>query len=230
MTTDLDPGRAIDRDALAERLCETVRWLGGRGWSPATSGNFSARLDSDPVRALITSSGVDKQALRPEQLMVVDADGGPAPGETLKPSAETLLHTRLYRRDPRIGCVLHTHSVWNTLVGQHYLLHEPLDLRGFELQKGVRGISTHESTIRVPIVPNSQDMSELADRMEELRAREAGLDGAAAPCAAFLIAGHGLYTWGFGSGPAAIAEARRHIETFEFLFECVGRRTPFRPY
>ena len=203
-----------DRQTVAATLCATVRSLGARGFAPATSGNFSAVLERDPTRLLITSSGVDKSELRVDQLMVVDADGRPAEGETLRPSAETLLHTALVARDASIGCVLHTHSVWNTLVGMHFASRGRLLLGGFELQKGLTGVTSHEERIPVPVVANSQDMPDLAHRMI------AALD-AEPEARGFLIAGHGLYTWG-----ADVATAKRHVDTFEFLFECIGRSTP----
>jgi methylthioribulose-1-phosphate dehydratase len=208
-----------ERARLATELCVAVRWLAGRDLAPATSGNFSVVLGLDPTRLLITSSGVDKRELVEDQLLVVDGEGAPVAGESLRPSAETLLHTRLVaRRGLEIGCVLHTHSVWNTLVGQHWLARGSLRISGFELQKGIAGRTTHQDALDLPIVANHQDMTVLADWMD--RALDQAPD---AP--GFLIAGHGLYTWG-----RTVAEARRHVESLEFLLECIGRRTAFRPY
>jgi methylthioribulose-1-phosphate dehydratase len=84
--------------------------------------------------------------------------------------------------------------------------------------KGLEGITTHDTHEDVPIFANTQDMRELSAR---IRGRFAGLDFAAPgrpPVHGFLIARHGLYTWG-----RDLAEARRHIEIYEFLFECVAR-------
>ena len=136
-----------------------------------------------------------------------------------KPSAETLLHTTLAAGDPELGCVLHVHTVWNTLLGERFCEAGGFRIRGYEMQKGLRGVTTHEADVWVPVLPNDQDMRPLADRVRELMAEEReGNVG-------FLLAGHGLYAWG-----RTIAEAKRHIEIYEFLFEVVGRRTALAPF
>ena len=93
-----------------------------------------------------------------------------------------------------------------------------LRIEGYEMLKGLEGIATPATTEEVPIFANTQDMAELS---EEIRGRFAALDFSAPgrpPVHGFLISGHGLYTWGRN-----LAEARRHIEIFEFLFECTAR-------
>lgn len=210
-----------DRTAAGE-LCRTISGFHARGWCLGTSGNFSVRLEGshrqagEPLRLLITPSGLDKGRLKPEDLLVVGADGEPVGGAAGKPSAETLLHTTAALH-AGAGATLHTHSVAATLLGEHYLPAGGLTISGYEMLKGLAGIDSHEAEVRVPVLPNSQDMRELAGRMCEELARHQGLTG-------LLLAGHGLYTWG-----ATLDEARRHVEIFEFLFECVARRTSFAP-
>src|SRR4051812_18738239 len=92
---------------LAEEIIVNVRELALAGLTPATSSNFSRRLDER--HAAITVSGRDKGRLVEDDIMVVDLDGQ-AVGDARRPSAETLLHAQLYRRFAEIGCVLHTHS------------------------------------------------------------------------------------------------------------------------
>lgn len=189
----------------AHALAETARFLAARGWTPATSSNFSAR-PSVPGCLAISRSGVDKHAFGPEHVIAVDFDGGVLEPPGAKPSAETLLHTMLYARDPEIGAVLHTHSAAATVLSMTAASDE-IAIEGFELLKGFRGIETHAHVERVPVFPNSQDMGTLS---EAVAARlEDGTHG-------YLIAGHGLYTWG-----RDLAEARRHVETFELLFDCL---------
>lgn len=189
--------------ALAEALIEAGRCFSARGWVPATSGNFSARLDDGT--ALITVSGRHKGRLTPDDLMCVDAAGrSRTPG--CRPSAETGLHLQLYARDPAIGAVLHTHSVAATVLST--LVHDALVLHDLEVLKAFPGIDTHQSSVRVPVLPNDQDIARLA----EGAARALDRDPA---CCGYLIAGHGFYTWG-----ATVADAVRHVEAFEFLFEC----------
>jgi methylthioribulose-1-phosphate dehydratase len=195
-------------EPVAAELVEVVRRIHARGFAPGTSGNFSAALGD--ARLLITASGVDKGRVEAEQLVVVDAAGKVVAG-TGAPSAETALHVEIVRARGA-GAVLHVHTVWNTLLSQRFLPDGAVTITGFEMLKGLRGVTTHEHTERVPVVPNAQDMGRLgADAQVALADNPA--------CHGFLIAGHGLYTWG-----ADLTEAYRHVEIFEFLFEVVGRQ------
>jgi methylthioribulose-1-phosphate dehydratase len=192
------------RAALTRQIIEAGRFLYGRGWSPATSSNYSARLSAS--QALLTVSGKHKGQLGEDDVLATDMDGHSLePGK--KPSAETLLHTQIYRCRPHIGAVLHTHSVNATVLsrltpGEHLLLED------YELQKAFAGVSTHEGQILVPIFDNDQDIARLAAKVQPW------LD-AHPECPGYLIRGHGLYTWG-----AQMSDALRQIEAFEFLFEC----------
>jgi methylthioribulose-1-phosphate dehydratase len=189
---------------LADQLISNVRELAQLGWTPATSSNFSARLDER--HAAITVSGRDKGRLVEDDIMVVDFDGL-AVGSDHRPSAETLLHTQLYRRFADVGCILHTHSRSQTVASRLFATAGYVRLEGFELLKAFRGNETHETAIDVPVLPNSQHMPTLAARVESL------LD--TGPMWGYLIDGHGLYAWG-----RDMAEARRHLDAFEFLLGC----------
>jgi len=189
---------------LAQLLIGNVRELAQSGWTPATSSNFSHRLDDQ--HAAITVSGRDKGRLVEDDIMVVDFDGRPV-GRQLRPSAETLLHTQLYRRYPEIGCVLHTHSPVQTVASRLYAGQGHIRLEGYELLKAFEGNRTHEMAIEVPVFANTQDMDVLAAQVDALLDKQ-GMWG-------YLIDGHGLYAWGRN-----MAEARRHLEAFEFLFHC----------
>jgi methylthioribulose-1-phosphate dehydratase len=196
-----DPARLRE---LAQRLIAGIRELAQAGWTPATSSNFSHRLDDR--HAAITVSGRDKGRLVEDDIMVVDFDGK-AVGSDHKPSAETLLHTQLYRRFADIGCVLHTHSKVQTIASRLFAGAGVVRLEGYELLKAFHGNDTHEAAIDVPVLPNSQDMPALAAQVEALLDRQC-LWG-------YLIDGHGMYAWGRN-----MAEARRHLEAFEFLLGC----------
>ena len=189
---------------LAGELIVNVRELAALGWTPATSSNFSRRLDGR--HAAITVSGRDKGRLVEDDIMVVDFDGR-AVGSDHRPSAETLLHTQLYRRFPEIGCVLHTHSKVQTIASRLFAGAGKVRLEGYELLKAFYGNDTHEAAIDLPVLANSQDMPELAARVEALLDTQC-LWG-------YLIDGHGIYAWG-----RDMAEARRHLEAFEFLLGC----------
>ena len=196
-----DPARLRE---LAQLLIGNIRELAQAGWTPATSSNFSHRLDDR--HAAITVSGRDKGRLVEDDIMVVDFDGQ-AVGRPLRPSAETLLHTQLYRRFPDIGCVLHTHSPVQTVASRLYAGAGHVRLAGYELLKAFHGNSTHEAAVDVPVFPNTQDMDVLAAQVDALLDRQAMWG--------YLIDGHGLYAWG-----RDMAEARRHLEAFEFLLGC----------
>ena len=187
---------------LADEIIANVRELAQAGWTPATSSNFSRRLDER--HAAITVSGRDKGRLTPEDIMVVDFDGQ-AVGTAHRPSAETLLHTQLYRRFPEVGCVLHTHSLVQTVASRLFAGAGQVRLEGYELLKAFHGNTTHQTTMSVPVFANTQDMPTLAAQVDALLDRH--------PLWGYLIDGHGLYAWG-----RDMAEARRHLEAFEFLF------------
>lgn len=172
-----------------------------QGWCPATSSNFSQRLDQ--ARCAITVSGRDKGDLRERDIMQVDMQGQSLDGQ--KPSAETLLHTQLYRRDERIGAVLHTHSVKATLVSMQ--AEGPVTWQGLELLKAFRGTDSHEDSLSIPVFDNTQDIAALADQVE----RWMSVHGTGV---GYLIRGHGMYTWG-----SNMAETLRHLEALEFLLD-----------
>lgn len=195
-----------------------------RCWSLGTSSNYSVVLSRDPLELLVTASGKDKSALGRDDFVRVDAEGRVSDGSDRRSSAETLLHCTIADLIPSVGAVLHTHSVWGTLLSRSDLPAGRLRIDGYEMLKGLDGITTHATHEDVPIFANTQDMAELSDA---IRARFAGLDLAAPgrpPVHGFLIAGHGLYTWG-----RDLPEARRQIEIFEFLFECVARARTLPP-
>src|SRR5690554_2353938 len=191
-------------DSAAQQIIDAGQWIDAQGWCPATGGNFSVRLG--PERALITASGCHKGHLTPEQLLQVDLDGQPK-ASLLKPSAETLLHTRLYQLDHQIGAVLHTHSVASTVLSRLEQGHW-LSISGYEMQKSLSGNHTHDASIRIAILDNAQDMQALAAELSQRWQPEPLGWG-------FLVRGHGLYTWGHDMN-----EARRHLEGLEFLFAC----------
>ena len=195
---------SLTREHLSLEIIEAGRFLYGRGWSPATSSNYSTRLSAS--EALLTVSGKHKGQLGLDDVLATDMAGNSLePGK--KPSAETLLHTQLYSWRPDIGAVLHTHSV-NATVLSRLTQGDSIEFEDYELQKAFSGVSTHESRVLVPIFDNDQDIARLAAKVQPWL--EAHPD-----CVGYLIRGHGLYTWG-----ARMSDALRQIEAFEFLFEC----------
>lgn len=187
--------------ARAEELIEAGRFIHARGWVPATSGNFSARLDGGAIA--ITVSGRHKGMLSLDDIMQIDAEGCSLDGR--KPSAETLLHTSIYRRYPDVCSVLHPHSPNATLISR--LFCNELVLENYELLKALEGVTTHETKVVIPIFPNDQDISRLSLRVSDHIDQYGKIVG-------YIIAGHGFYTWG-----SSVKDALRHVEALEFLFD-----------
>jgi methylthioribulose-1-phosphate dehydratase len=196
--------------AAARAFQEMGRDFYARGWVLGTSGNFSAVVSEDPLTLAITASAVSKGAIRQRDVLLVDREGRPVRKGTPRPSAETLLHVAV-AETRGAGAVLHTHSVWSTILSERFASAGRLTLSGLEMLKGLEGIRTHEHTEWLPILDNDQDMPALARKVESLLARSADAHG-------FLLRGHGLYTWG-----EHLPQARRHVEIFEFLLEATGR-------
>lgn len=191
-----------------EAICATARWCSTRGWVPATSGNFSVRNGD---RVLITPSGCDKGTLQPGGLIEIDLEGRQVAGQG-KPSAEASLHTVVYRERAKAHAILHVHTIWNTLLSGQFAEAGYVSLDGYELLKGLSSVSTHIHEERVPIIENSQNYEKLSANLSTVLKEQAAAHGV-------LLSSHGLYTWG-----QSVAEARRHLEALEFLFEVEGRR------
>ena len=200
----------IGFDQAAAILCEIGREFYRRGWVFGTSGNFSARLSESPLRLAITSSGLDKGSLAPSDILEIDSDATVHRGDG-RPSAETSLHLVIVQ-ELGAGAVLHTHSIAGTLLSDRWAPEKGLAIEGYEMLKGLAGIATHEHREWVPILENSQDYAALSAELRLVLQRHP-------ECHGILLRRHGLYTWGRDT-----AEARRHVEILEFLFETEARR------
>ena len=190
-------------------MAEIGRGFYARGWVLGTSGNFSAVVARKPLRLAITSTGLDKGSLRPEQFLEMDETANVIRGNG-RPSAEALLHLAIVR-SVDAGAVLHTHSVWSTVLSGTHARHGGIALEGYEMLKGLAGVATHKHREWLPILENTQDMVELAGRVSRTLGQTPGIHG-------FLLQEHGLYTWG-----ESLAEAKRHVEILEFLMEVLVR-------
>jgi methylthioribulose-1-phosphate dehydratase len=200
----------------AERLVAVGRRFDARAWVSGTSGNFSVVLSREPLRLAITPSAAWKGQLDPAAILEIDEAGRCLSSQAGRPSAESSLHLEIVRsRGAR--AVLHTHSVWSTVLTDLDGTGEALAIEGYEMLKGLEGVTTHEHREWVPILENDQDMARLAGRVREVLADHPAAHG-------FLLRRHGLYTWG-----ADIDQAIRHVEILEFLLEAVGRRRTARP-
>ena len=199
---------------LATDLAQTGKNFYSRGWALGTSGNFSAVISREPLRLAITSTGLDKGKLRPVQFLEIDGVANVVRGKG-QPSAEALLHLAIVHC-MNAGAVLHTHSVWSTVLSSTHALQGGVALEGYEMLKGLEGVRTHRHREWLPILENSQDIIELAQRVSTTLRDLSGIHG-------FLVREHGFYTWG-----ASLQEAKRHVEILEFLMEVLVRSTPAR--
>jgi len=168
-------------------------------------------VSAEPLRLAMTPSGAFKGELTPGGIVEVDGDGKRVAGPSAaRPSAEARLHLEIARRRSA-GAVLHTHSIWSTVLSDRHASSQGLAIEGYEMLKGLAGVSTHAHHEWVPIIENDQDMDRLAAEVADTLDRH--------PAAhAFLLRRHGMYTWG-----DTLPEAIRHVEIVEFLLEVVGR-------
>jgi methylthioribulose-1-phosphate dehydratase len=187
---------------LAEELVEAGHILYGLGMVPATSGNFSARIEGN--RFAITVSGRHKGRMTTADIMEIDGAGRSRDGR--RPSAETALHLQIYRRFPDVHAILHPHSLYATLLSRH--VSEEIVLTDYELLKAFPGIDTHETRLHVPVFENDQDILRLAQIVEDYMESHQ-------PVHCYLIRGHGFYTWG-----ESVQAALKHVEALDFLFRC----------
>jgi methylthioribulose-1-phosphate dehydratase len=153
-----------------------------------------------PLVVAMSPSGQDKSTLFPEAFIRVGADGRPFAPDVRKPSDETALHLSLYELT-EVGAVCHghpPHAVALSLDHDHVIT-----VRGIEMQKAFAGTTTHACERRLPIIENSQDMTDLIRDLAIHRVPEVP---------AVIVRGHGVYAWG-----RSPAEAGRHLETVEWL-------------
>jgi methylthioribulose-1-phosphate dehydratase len=199
----------------ARALAAVGRRFYSRGWVLGTSGNFSVVLSHDPLQLAITASSLPKGGLAARDILRVDDRGTRIGRGSARPSAETLLHVAVARARGA-GAILHTHSVWSTILSGRHASHDGqagLVIEGFEMLKGLDGVGTHAHREWIPILENDQDMTRLSQGVAETLREHPSAH-------AFVLRGHGLYTWG-----RTLADAERHVEILEFLLEALGRRT-----
>lgn len=194
----------------AKQLAACGREFYRRNWVLGTSGNFSAVIKTKPLKLCITASGNDKGTLDGSHFLEIDENAQVLKGIG-KPSAETLLHLTIYNQRHAVS-ILHTHSVWGTILCENHAENGFLEIEGYEMLKGLAGVTTHLHTEKLPIIENSQDYTALSRVIENVLRENPD-------CHGVYLRRHGLYTWG-----SSIEEAKRHIEIFEFLFEVLGRQ------
>jgi methylthioribulose-1-phosphate dehydratase len=190
--------------SLPQELAKVIRLYNSKGWSPATSTNYSFKDEEDQI--WVSRSGIDKSEFQDSDFIKIDIDGN-STGEysKFKPSAEALIHCYIYKLFPETKVILHSHGINPVVLSS--LEHSEVRFDGYEIQKGFSGQLTHHSQIRIPIFDNSQEMSFFE---KEISYKKAHLEN---HC--FIIRKHGTYAWG-----TSLFEAKRHLETLDYLCEC----------
>jgi methylthioribulose-1-phosphate dehydratase len=207
-----EPDKAHLSKIIAD-LVATGKNFYSRGWVLGTSGNFSALISQQPLHLAITSTGLDKGSLMPDQFLEIDDAVNVIRGHG-HPSKEALMHLTIVRCT-NASVVLHTHSVWSTVLSSVYAYKSGITFEGYEMLKGLEGVQTHHHREWLPILENSQDMIELSQRAAITLREHYRIHG-------FLICGHGLYTWG-----SSVQQAKRHVEILEFLMEVLVRSAKY---
>jgi len=199
----------MSTQALKEQLAETIRHYNAKGWSPATSTNYSFKDQSGTI--WVSRSGIDKSQFQADDFITVDQNGvSTGEFEGMRPSAETLIHCVLYELFPETQVILHSHSVYPVVLSAQQ--EENVTFHGYEVQKGFDGVTTHESTLVIPVFDNTQDMLEFSQELRNSKAR--------IQHPVFIMRKHGTYAWGRN-----LFEAKRHLETLEYLCQCEFLRT-----
>jgi methylthioribulose-1-phosphate dehydratase len=194
---------------IANEITTLGKELYKKGWLYGTSGNLSAVVSKNPFTLAITPSGLDKGNLNPNQIIHVNSEGEVIFG-IYKPSSETPIHLIL-AKEMSAGAILHTHSVWSTVLSKSKPLTDSIELNGFEMLKGLSNVTTHLHKEIIPILENSQDMIQVSLEVSNLLQNNRNIHG-------FILRGHGLYTWG-----KDLNEAKRHLEVLEYLMEVLFR-------
>lgn len=183
-------------------LIDACQWMNDQRYSPATSGNYSLRIDAESI--YVSASGVDKGRMREEDFIQMGIDGsydhlGP------KPSDEALIHAKILELNSEDNCVLHSHSIPSTALTM-FIKDDKLEFQGFELQKAFSNVLSHEEKIVIPIYENTQDIESFAKMLGDHWLP--GFDKV--PC--LILRGHGVYVWA-----ESIHKAKRYLEGIEFL-------------
>jgi len=194
----------MELHSMKTQLAETIRHYNDKGWSPATSTNYSFKDENGQI--WVSRSGIDKSKFHADDFITVDNEGK-ASGDfiTVKPSAETLIHCVIYELFPETKVILHSHSVFPVVLSTK--VKDAINFEGYEVQKGLDGQTSHENIISIPVFDNTQNMEVFAITLKENRT--------SIQQHSFIIRKHGTYAWG-----KSLFEAKRHLESLEYLCQC----------
>ncbi|MFJ9368995.1 S-methyl-5-thioribose-1-phosphate isomerase [Nocardia sp. NPDC101769] len=193
------------KPAAGAEIAEIARGLYASGWMPGTAGNISVRQGDT---ALVTASGLSKGELTASDMVsVAVVDSQPVDASGRKPSAETTIHTAVYRTRGA-DAVVHVHPPHATAVSITTAGSGVTTARfaGYELIKGLG--SARPDVIDIPVFPNHTDVPRIGADIEKYL-----IEHPEAPPVLF-IAGHGITAWG-----SSLAQARDRAECLEAMCE-----------
>ena len=145
------------------------------GLTIGTAGNISV-FDPELRCMAISPSAIPYPETKPDDIVIMDLDGHVVEGDR-KPSSEFALHSAFYKEDPDLGAVVHTHSMFCTVLA---CMGEPLRA----VHYAIAGAGTSE----IPLVPyHTFGTPELADAVAAaLKKKSKGL----------ILANHGMCACG----------------------------------
>jgi L-ribulose-5-phosphate 4-epimerase len=174
-------------EALKEAVCAANKALPGYGLVTFTWGNVSA-IDRGAGLIVIKPSGVEYDALSPEDMVVLDLDGKRVEGR-LQPSSDTPTHIELYKASEAIGGVVHTHSRYATSFAQAKRDIAPLGTTHADYFYGTIPCTRQMTAAEINGAYEKETGAVIIETFRERR-----LDFKALP--AVLVANHGPFAWG----------------------------------
>jgi L-fuculose-phosphate aldolase len=193
--------------SIVSEVVRVARRMAGAALSLGTSGNVSARADSDTIA--ITPSGVPYETLTEEDIVLVNVRTRAVVSGRLKASSETPMHTAIYLQRPDIGAIVHTHSLYATAFAA--------------AGKPIEAVHYVIATMgyRIPVVPYyTYGSEELASA-----AAETLTEGKAA-----LLQNHGVLALGTDLNEAYYhAETVEYLAQLQFLADTLGGATVLTP-
>jgi L-ribulose-5-phosphate 4-epimerase len=205
---------------LKEKVLEANLALVEHGLVILTWGNASER-DSDTGHIVIKPSGVPYGRMKPEHMVVLDADGKQLEGE-LRPSSDAPTHVILYQHFEKIGGVVHTHSDWATSWAQAGI---PLPPYGTTHADYYYGTVPCTRPLTQQEVEGSYEGSTGEVIVETFR----DLDYLSMP--GVLVHGHAPFTWGMDAMDAVHhAVVLETIARMAFRTQVLGNHSPISQF
>ena len=160
-------------ESLKQDVMDVAKRAQREGMCKHKSGNFSAR-DTETGLLVITPTGVDRELLTVDDMVVMDMDACVRENKTgLRPTSEALMHIAIYRERPDVVAVAHAHSMYATVMA---ILNRPVPALVYEM------FSLRCSKARIPVAPYGRPGTQaLADSVLDA-CKEADV---------FLLQGHG---------------------------------------